>query len=283
MQFEDYCCMMASFDLLLPRVWRDENVRIRHKLAIVEYPRLADTGRKARILDDVWPELWAIIPPLVDVARKLPKIKDLAAGERAAAAIELKTMVAQFEEALEQLLNLPHVLEVLEPAVLSSSYPSKHAHCCPPPPFIPHTLQFPPSGVFRMVTLATKGYIKTIIRPQIQIAGGFETELVSTDATYSIEICRTFAGIEDVLGDSPDACLPLFSPLLLAISTCPVEYRWWFMHKMTHFEQMGLATFRNPIMKYVAGLWNVQDIKTELKGVPALLSPEDDAEDVIES
>ena len=69
------------------------------------------------------------------------------------------------------------------------------------------------------------------------------------DEHYAIEICRTFAGIEDALGDNPDSCLPLFAALVLAISTCPQELRPWFWYKLAHFEQLGLATFENPILK----------------------------------
>ena len=54
------------------------------KLAIVEYPHLSDNERKARILDDVWPEFWLIVPELADVAYKVPKLKTLSAEARTA-------------------------------------------------------------------------------------------------------------------------------------------------------------------------------------------------------
>lgn len=282
MQFEDYCCFAAAYELRLPYTWREENVRIRHKIAIVEYPLLADDERKARILDDVWAEFLAIVPRLADVTYKVPKLKTLNAEKRTEVASELHTMLNHYDETLEQFINLPHVLEVLEPATFSSSHISKHADCCPTPPFIPYALQFPPSGVFRIVVFAMKCYIQSVLRPPVLIACGLEAEILETDTSHAIEVCRTYAGVEDALGDSPDSCLPLFSALILVISTCPQELRLWFWYKLAHFEQQGLATFENPIRKNYAKLWNISDIRPQLKGLSELLSTRDNIEDVVE-
>jgi hypothetical protein len=282
LQFENYCCFIAACELLLPQTWRDENVRIRHKLAIVEYPRLSGNGRKARMLDDVWAEFWMISRRLLDMMSKLPKLKNLAGGARTAFAIDLRTELTLCEKFFDEFLNLPHIQEVLEPAKISSPHPSKHVDCCPPPPFIPYELQFPPSGIFRIVLFDIKCYMQSILRPPIQEACGEDPELLKTDPTFSIEVCKTFAGIEDALGDNPDACLPLFAALIHAISTCPQELRLWFWYKLAHFEELGLATFRNPIGEYYVKLWNITDIRPEIKGVSALLSPGDDPDDVTE-
>ena len=44
--------MRAAYRMLLPIEWRQENVRIRQKLAIEEYPFLAQKDRKPRLLED---------------------------------------------------------------------------------------------------------------------------------------------------------------------------------------------------------------------------------------
>jgi hypothetical protein len=281
--FENHCCIIALYKLLLPRVWREEDVRIRHKIAIVEYPHLSDSERKARILDDVWPESWLNLPDLADIAYHTSKLKSLAAGARSTLAIELRTKLTCFEEKFEQFVNLPHVLEVLEPTTYPSSHPSKHANCCPPPPFIPYTLQFPPAGILRIVLFGTRCIIQSFLRPPIYDACGSAAELPKLDETYAIEICRTFAGIEDALGDNPDSCLPLFAALITAIPTCPQELRLWFWYKLAHFEQLGLATFNKPIMENYAKLWNITDIRPEIKGMSESISARDEFEDVTET
>ena len=275
--------MMTSRKLLLPKPWRDENVRIRHKLAIVEYPRLAGNARKARIIDDVWAEFVVIFSFLAEAVYELTKLKKLEAEKRNAAAIKIRINFTRFENAFEQLLNSPHTREVLQPATLILPHRSKHVDCCPIPPFVPFALQFPPSGVFWIVILATKCHIQNSIRPAIEDACGLETKHLNIDdAHYATEICRTFAGIEDALGDNPDACLPLFAPLLLAISKCPQELRPWLWCKFLHFEKLGLATFENPILKSAAKLWELSDIRPAIKGVSELLSTQDEPGDVSE-
>ena len=49
---EDYCCLRSAYGMLLPSEWRQENIRIRQKLAITEYPRLSPKDRKPRLLED---------------------------------------------------------------------------------------------------------------------------------------------------------------------------------------------------------------------------------------
>ena len=48
---EDYCCMRSAYGMLLSSEWRQENVRIRRKLAIAEYSRLAQKDHKPRLLE----------------------------------------------------------------------------------------------------------------------------------------------------------------------------------------------------------------------------------------
>jgi len=271
MHFEDYCCFLAAYKFLLPTHWREENVRIRHELAQVEYPGLSQTERIPRILDDIWAEFLSLIPTVCNVLSRVPELKKMEGLARFNAASELDAELFEFEQSLELFLNLPHVLEALSPAASSSqAHGWRHAGCCPPLPFVPHLMQHPTAGIFRIIVLAFKCYIWAVLYPPIRdVLGASATEIIFEPAdTCSFEVCRTFAGLEDsLLGDNADNFLPVFASLVLATTTCPPESRLWLWHKFVHFEKLGHLTF-DPMKRKLASLWNMPEIISE-KQLPA--------------
>ena len=65
-------------------------------------------------------------------------------------------------------------LEIVQPAqeiVLTTS----HDLCCPPLPFIPHLLQFPPAGYFHMILCSMWLYIHVFVDPLLLAEEGFES------------------------------------------------------------------------------------------------------------
>ena len=269
MQFEDYCCFLAGKKLLLPRVWREENVRIRLKLADQEYPRLPEGSlRLARILDDVFPQSLAMIPRLNDIMYEVPSLKKLDYFERTQTAARLEDELKQYLDDIDKLLNSPHVIEVLQPSLSPSSlHQYKHGSCCPRPPFTPHRMEFPPAGIFRMVTYSTVWYIRSVLSPAIRAHLADPTDETTrlqgpNVSYYSHEICRTFAGIEDDLsGVDPDSLIPLYSLLMISTTTSNSETRVWLWYKLRHSERLGFVTFE-AMKRHLAILWNIPEIIT---------------------
>lgn len=228
---------------MLPPIWRNENVRIRHEVA---RPPSSD----ADLLDNLWPRLWATIPALADILSEIPKIKgtrDLAARSRLLAQLEdFKSEVLQFTQSSD-------VLQIMQPEI-SFTLKSAHVTCCPPLPFVPYVLQFPPAGYLRLYLLGLKNYLNVLIEPALR------PESAKKDDTLAYEMCRTFAGIENEF--EPDALLPCFSALVLAGMLCPVHVRMWFWYKLAHFEKLGQFTLE-PTKKFLSVLWEMPNLATE--------------------
>ena len=266
MQFEDYCCFLAAYKLLLPHIWRTENVRIRQELAEADYPRLSGTERISRILDDAWAYFLALVPNVSDVVYGVPQLTKLGGQERLNAARQLDNQLRNFEHDIQDFLNSTHVLEALAPVPTISlhSHGLRHTECCPRFPLSPYAMQYSPSGKFRITIFGFKCYIWAVLYPPIREAIGNAAREITFEAAdiCSIEVCKTFAWLEDSLGDNPDNFLPVFSSLVLSTTTCPPELRVWLWCKLVHFETLGHLSF-DPIKRNLASLWNMPEIITE--------------------
>ena len=119
--------------------------------------------------------------------------------------------------------------------------------------------------MFRIVMYAFKCYVRGIMYPPIlEILHQDTREIIGEPSDVcSTEVCRTFAGLEDsYLGEDSERFLPLFSPLILATTTCPPEIRLWLWYKLAHFEKLGHLTF-DPVKRNLAALWEMPEITTE--------------------
>ena len=265
MQFEDYCCFLGAYKLLLPDEWREEDARVRRILAEAEYPHLSAEARIPRLLDDIWPQFLALIPKVSNVLHKIPVMKNMESHERIIMALQLDVELQEFVDEVQQFLNLPHVIEALQPAAPMPPYGWRHVECCPPLPFVPHPMKYPPAGMFRIMIFAFKCYIHAIMYPQIQLALGNQAKLFGLEPAEfcSIESCKTFAGLEDSsLGDNPENFLPIFATIIPAAASCPPDVRAWLWCKFVHFEKLGHLNF-DPVRSSLAQLWNMPEIMTE--------------------
>ena len=109
---EGFCCMRAAYGMLLPSEWRQENVRIRQKLAIEEYSFLAHKDRKPRLLDDLWAQLWSLIPRLLDVLATIPQLKTMKCRRRREMAVYLQSEFQQFYRDFADFINSSPVRDV---------------------------------------------------------------------------------------------------------------------------------------------------------------------------
>ena len=267
MQFEDYCCFLGAYKLLLPDEWREENVRVRQTLAEIDYPLLSHRDRIPRLLDDVWAQFLALIPKVSNVLYQIPNMKKMERQERILTALQLDVELQEYVAETQQFLNLPHVVEALQPGSPTPLYGLRHAKCCPPLPFVPHVMQYPPAGLFRIMMYGFKSYVQAVLYPPIQETLGDQAKQLGFEPAdiCSIEVCKTFAGLEDsYLGENPETFLPAFAPFVLSTATCPPGLRLWLWHKLLHFEKIGHLTF-DPVTSNLAKLWDMPEIIMERK------------------
>ena len=143
---------------------------------------------------------------------------------------------------------------------------SKHRDCCPEPPFIPHFFQYPPAGIFHLVIQCLKIWIWFCLYPSLRSELDFELEVKNSEDEdamfYSLDLCKTFAGIEHQFDQNPAAIFPCFVPMILAAVSCPPNVRPWILSKLHHFEDQGQFC-NDSIKKSLAGLWNMPEIAVE--------------------
>ena len=260
MQVEDYCCGLCGSKALLPLIWRVENIRERERLA-GDYSQISTKERKARILDDVWAQYRAKVPALTDIRHGIAELKEKDGEVRTDVARQLELKLRLFEEDIDHFFVLPHVMEILEPAEFPPVYLARHVACCPQPPFVPHYMQYPPAGMFRMGHLAVKCCIRTLMVSSIREALGSQLDQIDEEASrFAEESCRVFAGLEETLDDgNPDALLPLFSSLVVAKSMCPQYCRNWLRFKLGHFEKQGHIQM-DPLKKSLSDVWDMPEM-----------------------
>ena len=275
---EDFCCLLSATRPLLPQEWRQENVRIRQKLAHQDYPRLSENERKPRLLDDLWSQLWLLVLPMAHVVAAIPLLNNLEGRKRSKTAGRLEVKLKQFNADFLGFIESAHVQEVLEPSSHMTSR-SSHSTCCPPFPYAPHVLQYPPAGIFQMILYSVITYTHAILFPPLHVTLGSKQETKDFDITfYSIETCRTFAGIEDSYNDNFDVLFPCFSVMsLIAALTCPPNLRMWLRCKLAHFENLGQFPFE-PLKKSLAVLWDMPEVLTRGFSPMSSNAPQDEAQ-----
>jgi hypothetical protein len=265
---EGYCCLRAAYRRLLPSEWRQENVRTRQKLAIREYAFLAQKDRKPRLLEDLWAQLWGLIPRLLDVLATIPQLKTMKRRQRTDMAVHLQSEFQQFYRDFAHFINSSPVMEILQPLPSLSMTTSKHVNCCPPPPFIPHFFQYPHAGLFHLLIQCLKAWMRFSLYPSLCAELGFEPTVAGLQDTtfYSFEVCRTFAGIERQFDHNNAVIFPCFVPMLQAALSCSPNVRPWMLAKLRHFEEHGQIC-PDFIKKSLALFWNMPEIATEGFGV----------------
>jgi len=266
---EDYCSLALTCKAQLPSEWRQANLRIRRKLAEQDYPRLSKEQRSARLLDDLWAELWALGPCLADVFSKIPRLKTLQDLNRRLLLSQLGSQLIQFQDQMDEFEQSPLVLEILELADTTSnlSPDSSHSECCPPFPTESagpiHKFRFPSAGNFKMHLLCFRLYSSTLLLTPLREAGlpttGFNLDTEVFDAA---EMCRTYAGIEASFGDNMDLMLPSLYALVMAGFSCPRYLRRWLWCKLAHLEPLG-RNYIEPIKESLSVVWGRPELKEQ--------------------
>lgn len=256
--FEDYYCFSTAAGIMLPKRWRNENCRIRRKLAKAEYHCHSTAERAGRLLDDLWPELYARVTDLSDVVGGISALKTVDELAQSKAMNELRIKFDRFLQNFTDFTKSPYVVEILRSSDAKVKLQLEHAYCCPQPPqgFTPHLLQFPPAGYFLLFILCIQNYMRAFVYSLL-----YGEELQDEGGNHAYELCRTFAGLEYAFGDNQDALIPAFPPLVTAGFTCPPALRVWLWHKLAHFEQCG--PFSEPIRKTLSVYWCMPELASE--------------------
>jgi hypothetical protein len=121
--------MRAAYGMLLSIEWRQENVRIRQKPAIEEYPLLAKTEREPRLLEDLWTQLWSLNPHLIDILATISQLKRMKSRQRTEIAIHLQLKFQKFYRDFTNFVNSPSVTEMLQPLHSPNSPSEKVLYC----------------------------------------------------------------------------------------------------------------------------------------------------------
>jgi hypothetical protein len=80
------------------------------------------------------------------------------------------------------------------------------------------------------------------------------------NAGYScLELCRTYAGVEDLFYDTPEDLLPCFSALVTASFFCPKYLREWLWYKLAHLETLTAYTCE-PVKKRLSVYWDMPEL-----------------------
>lgn len=252
--------------MVLPRKWREENVRARQKQARAEYPYLSSEERKKRLLDDLTPQLGTLMHPYADVLYGLSRLTALNEPEKSRQGARLLTQLELVYTGLLSFGSSLAAVELFQPMDYSLIRPSQHSTCCPSPPFLPSFLQFPPAGYFEMKLLSMRIYMHMVLyKPLRSFAPpGAELEIDKHEdaMTCAYQICRRFAGLEYAFEHNPDQLFPCFSLLTMAGFTCHPELRKWVWSKLCHFEQLGQFVF-GPVKRNLSVLWSMPDLPTK--------------------
>ena len=258
--------MLAAYRILLPREWRQENVHVRQTLAREEYPFLSQSDRKPRLLEDLWVQLSGLTPYLVDILATIPQLKKMKGRQRVKIAAYLRSEFQQFYRDFTSFTNSSPVMEVVQSLPSLSIAASKHRDCCPQSSFLPRFFHYPPAGIFHLVIQCLKIWIWFCLYPSLRAELDFELEVKTSEdqdvMSYSLELCKTFAGIEHQFDQNPAAMVPCFVPMILAAISGPPNIRPWILSKLRHFEEQGQFC-NNSIKRNLAVLWNMPEIATE--------------------
>src|SRR5947207_4812317 len=114
--FEDVFCTLGAYESILPRYWRQENLRTRETLACIEYKNLTPNKRKARILDDIWAYMYDTGPQLRDITAGAASLKSRHGEAKWRLAARLELNLRDLDQRFSDFLKLPIAQEVLEPA-----------------------------------------------------------------------------------------------------------------------------------------------------------------------
>jgi hypothetical protein len=245
---------------MLPKAWRQENVLSRQKLKQTEDNCVTEKDRKARLLDDQWPRLWLLVPDLSKILGSISQLQTMDTIERAEAKNIMRLQLELFQVELNEFINSVEVMETLQeahPPFLVTC----HSVCCPPLPFTPYYFQYPPAVHLRLVIFCIRIYIRTILYPILRSESNPKVE--EEDAGYScLELCRTYAGVEDLFWDTQDNLLPCFSALVTAAFFCPKHLRTWLWYKLAHLESLNPYSCER-IIKRLSIYWGMPDLAIE--------------------
>jgi hypothetical protein len=229
--------------------------------------RATESDRKARLLDEQWPRLWLLIPDISKILAGIAGLHTMEGIERSETIANLLSQLELFHAEFNEFAQSAEVKELLQEAVTAPSVVSHHSSCCPRLPFTPYYLQYPPAVHLRIVIFCLRIFMHTIFYPILRSEVPSNRSSDEENAGHSsLELCRTYAGIEDLFWDDKDSLLPCFSTLVTAGLYCPANLRKWLWYKLAHLETLSPYAFE-PLKKRYSILWGISNLTTDGFGV----------------
>lgn len=257
--------MLLAAHSVLPKVWRREDFKMRRRTAVSEYAQFSKDKLKAKILDDLWQEIWLIVPHMADVLATIPQLSTLTGASRAKTIAYLESELIYILDYLATVRASPYATELLQTVETGFPLKTRHSECCPALPFPPYRFLYPTAGMLLLCFLSLPNYVRIILYGPIRAAGS-QIEKLETECrlaeSYAYEICRGYAAIEDEFGYDATDLLPCFNLLAMAGFSVPKELRKWLWHKLAHFEQLG-PSFIEPVKKNLSVVWGMPELLTQ--------------------
>ena len=196
--------LVSAFPPCLHITWRQENVRVRHRLwnhkkqgnndvegfdtseqkgrLSGENGGLTDDDLNAWALDDLLQELWIHVPTLANALQEFRKLKELEGDELRVKSYKLNLVLKEVQSAMMELWNSDRVTELLRELELVDGQSPSTSSPCPASQKqthprhtssqqvelsaspIPYHCKFRLAGYFRLTFLSIKSYIPIVLQ-----------------------------------------------------------------------------------------------------------------------
>lgn len=253
-ELEDDCCLAQSCIPRLPAQWRTENIKSGHDLDSQHL-----TGSDC-LLHDLYTQFLNLMPKYIDLEEGVMRLKGLTGAKQQGLARQLNACLLKFEHDVNGFYNSPQLHEVLKQRSIVHTDLFQRSDNLFPHFFI-YRFELVPIAYLYIRLHHILACLAGVIRPTIR--SFYDDDDVEADkglaSSHSIEIWRTFAGMDLVLAKYPDALLPCLPSVATAALTSPRNIRVWVWHKLGHFEKLSPYPF--PCLKEKLALrWNMKEL-----------------------
>ena len=228
---EDYCCLTQPCTSRLPAQWRTENIKPRHDVVHRDSRHLTGSDCLLQLLHDLYARFLNLMPKFIDLRAGVMALEGLTGVKQLELARQLNTCLLEFEHDVNSQLH-----EVLKQRSIIRTDLFQHSDN----PFPPYLFELVPIGYLYIHLHYILACLADVVRPAIR--SFYHGNDVEADkglaSSHSIEIWRTFAGMDLVFVEHPDALLPCLTLITVAAMTCPRNIRVWVWHKLGHFEKL---------------------------------------------
>lgn len=260
--YEDHFCLVEGCPLRLPIEWRKQGIRVRQQLAQAKDQQPSERDR----LDYLHAKFQMFTLQCKSLLSQMSQLRNLNEMELPAALVYMENNIQQFEQKMQEFINSQQVLDIMQCA--SPPIPLRDRLIISPRlPFPGYRFQFPEVGFLLIEYFSCQCLTHLSLGTALN---GVKSATLERSKHYlaamhcSVEISKTFFGLDDSLGDNPDRMLPCSEALFMASLSVPNEQWWqsWMSCKLGHLERSGYKLQRK-CKEMLAARWNMPDIAVD--------------------